>query len=122
MVDPGFSRGRRYAVLGGVCLALVAMGAAGRPAAQSARPIVFVVPIGGVVDLGLAPFLARTIRDAQHAGAAAVVLDINTFGGRVGAAVAMRDTLVDSPVRIIAYVHPRAISAGRSSRSPPKPS
>jgi membrane-bound serine protease (ClpP class) len=103
---------RRYAIVGGLCLALFAVGAAGYGAAESPRPIVYVVPIDGIVDLGLAPFLARTIREAQQAGAAAVVLDINTFGGRVDAAVAMRDTLVDSPVRTIAYVHPRAISAG----------
>lgn len=103
---------RRHALVGGLCLALVAAGVSGHVAAQSPRPIVYVLPIDGIVDLGLAPFLARTIHDAQQAGAAAVVLDINTFGGRVDAAVAMRDTLVDSPVRTIAFVHPRAISAG----------
>ena len=102
----------RRALVGALWLALVALGAAGHSAAQSPRPIVYVVPVDGVVDLGLAPFLTRTIRDAQQAGAAAVVLDINTFGGRVDAAVAMRDTLVNAPVRTIAFVHPRAISAG----------
>lgn len=97
-------------------LALLALGqglAAPRPAvAQTAAPVVYVVPIGGVIDLGLAPFLARTLREAEAAGAAAVVLDINTFGGRVDAAVAMRDTLINSPVRTIAFVNQRAISAG----------
>ena len=94
-----------------LCLTLLAT-AAQYSAAQSERPIVYTVTIDGVIDLGLAPFLARTIREAHASGAAAVVLDINTFGGRVDAAVAMRDTLVNSPVRTIAYVHPRAISAG----------
>ena len=56
--------------------------------AQTSAPVVYVIAIEGMVDLGLAPFLARTIRDAQAAGAAAVMLDINTFGGRVDAAVA----------------------------------
>jgi membrane-bound serine protease (ClpP class) len=56
--------------------------------------------------------LARGIREAEAAGAAAVVLDINTFGGRVDAAVAMRDTLLNSKVRTIAFVNQRAISAG----------
>ena len=79
---------------------------------QVARPVVYVMPIDGVVDLGLAPFLTRTIREAQQAGASAVVLDINTFGGRVDAAVAMRDTLVNAPIRTIAFINPRAISAG----------
>ena len=80
--------------------------------AQPSTPVVYVISIGGVIDLGLAPFLSRTLREAQEAGAAAVLLDINTFGGRVDAAVAMRDTLLNAPVRTIAYVNQRAISAG----------
>jgi membrane-bound serine protease (ClpP class) len=80
--------------------------------AQTSTPVVYVVPIEGMIDLGLAPFLSRTIREAKEAGAAAVLLDINTFGGRVDAAVAMRDTLLNSPVRTIAFVNQRAISAG----------
>src|SRR5688500_18240794 len=86
-------------------LLLAAAGIWGRSTAQTARPVVYVIPIDGMVDLGLAPFLARTIREAQQAGAAAVVLDINTFGGRVDAAVAMRDTLVNAPIRTIAFVN-----------------
>jgi membrane-bound serine protease (ClpP class) len=80
--------------------------------AQSSGPVVYAIPIEGTIDLGLAPFLARTIREAEEAGAAAVLLDINTFGGRVDAAVAMRDTLLNSPVKTIAFVNQRAISAG----------
>lgn len=80
--------------------------------AQTSAPLVYVVPIDGMIDLGLAPFLSRTIAEAKEAGAAAVLVDINTFGGRVDAAVAMRDTLLNSPVRTIAFVNQRAISAG----------
>lgn len=80
--------------------------------AQPAAPVVYTIPISGMIDLGLAPFLARTLREAEAAGAAAVVLDINTFGGRVDAAVAMRDALLNSRVRTIAFVNQRAISAG----------
>ena len=80
--------------------------------AQTPKPVVYVVPIEGMIDLGLSPLLSRSIREAQQAGAAAVLLNINTFGGRVDAAVAMRDVLLNSPVRTIAYVNQRAISAG----------
>lgn len=80
--------------------------------AQATTPLVYVISIEGMIDLGLSPFLSRTIREAQQAGAAAVLLDINTFGGRVDAAVAMRDALLNSQVRTIAYVNQRAISAG----------
>lgn len=80
--------------------------------AQAGTPIVYVIRIEGVIDLGLAPFLSRTIREAEDAGAGAVLLDINTFGGRVDAAVAMRDALLGARVRTIAFVNQRAISAG----------
>ena len=93
-------------------LLLVAAGVWEKGIAQVARPIVYVIPIEGMIDLGLAPFLSRTIREAEEAGAAAVLLDINTFGGRVDAAVAMRDALLNAPVRTIAFVNQRAISAG----------
>ena len=79
---------------------------------QTSAPVVYVISIEGTIDLGLAPFLARTIRQAEEAGAAAVLLEINTFGGRVDAAVAMRDALLNSRVRTIAFVNQRAISAG----------
>ena len=91
---------------------LLSAAGAHRVPAQTSAPVVYVIAIDGTIDLGLAPFLARTIREAQAAGAAAVMLDINTFGGRVDAAVAMRDSLVNAPVRTIAFVNQRAISAG----------
>src|ERR687898_767395 len=80
--------------------------------AQSSAPVVYAIPIEGMIDLGLAPFLSRTIREAKEAAAAAVLLDINTFGGRVDAAVAMRDTLPNAPVPTIAFVNQRAVSPG----------
>jgi membrane-bound serine protease (ClpP class) len=80
--------------------------------AQPARPIVYVIQIDGVIDLGLAPFVQRTLDEAGTQQAAAVVLDINTFGGRVDAAVLIRDALLRTPVRSIAFVNKRAISAG----------
>lgn len=81
-------------------------------APPSARPFVVALTVDGVIDLGLAPFLSRTLQEAEEAGAAAVVLDINTFGGRVDAAVAMRDSLVNAPIRTVAFINQRAISAG----------
>src|ERR687892_87938 len=106
--------GRRF-VRCGVTAGLIALSGAADVRsllAQTSTPVVYVISIEGMIDLGLAPFLSRTIREAQAAGAAAVMLDINTFGGRVDAAVAMRDTLVNAPVRTIAFINPRAISAG----------
>lgn len=61
-------------------------------------PVVYVVPIEGIIDLGLAPFIQRVLKQATDGGTAAVILDINTFGGRVDAAVLLRDTLLNARV------------------------
>jgi membrane-bound serine protease (ClpP class) len=80
--------------------------------AAPARPVVYVAPVQGVIDLGLAPFVQRVLDEAGTASAAAVVLEVNTFGGRVDAAVLIRDALLGSRIRTIAFVNKRAISAG----------
>ena len=80
--------------------------------AQRQAPFVHHVTISGVIDLGLAPYVQRALRQAESDGAAALVLEINTFGGRVDAAVQIRDALIDSKVRTLAFVNKRAISAG----------
>jgi membrane-bound serine protease (ClpP class) len=91
---------------------LAAFGLGAARSAQTARPVVYVVPITGVIDLGLAPFVSRVLEEAAEAQAAAVILDINTFGGRVDAAVLIRDALLQARVRTVAFVNRRAISAG----------
>jgi membrane-bound serine protease (ClpP class) len=80
--------------------------------AQQARPVVNLVPIKGVIDLGLAPFVERSLDEAIVSGAAAVILEIDTFGGRVDAAVLIRDALLRSKVKTVAFINKRAISAG----------
>ena len=106
------SRARRP--LGAALLALLGLGVGFGPPATAAAPapIVYVVPIDGIIDLGLAPFVERVLKEAAEAKAAAVVLDVNTFGGRVDAAVIIRDALLNSPLHTVAFVNKRAISAG----------
>ncbi|MDX1411041.1 MAG: hypothetical protein R3351_02710, partial [Nitrospirales bacterium] len=76
------------------------------------KPSVWVASVEGVIDLGLAPFLQRVLHEATTAEAKAVVLEINTFGGRVDAAVLIRDALLDSKIQTVAFINKRAISAG----------
>ena len=105
-------RGRRgrWGLVAFGLLAVLLPGAVLLP--QDARPVVYVAPIKGVIDLGLAPFVARVLDEAAGAGAAAVILEINTFGGRVDAAVLIRDALLQARVPTVAFVNKRAISAG----------
>jgi membrane-bound serine protease (ClpP class) len=80
--------------------------------ARAAPGVVYVAPIEGMIDLGLAPFVERVLAEATEAKADAVVLEINTFGGRVDAAVVIRDALLRARVPTVAFVNKRAISAG----------
>lgn len=93
---------------------MLALGLLLHVAAQQApvRPVVHVATVDGVIDLGQVPYLRRVLADAQESGAAAVLLEVNTLGGRLDAAVQIRDLLLDSKVRTIAFVNRRAISAG----------
>jgi membrane-bound serine protease (ClpP class) len=103
---------RAVVLVGFVALGLVAEVAGQVPPAPTAHPVVYVVPIHGVVDLGLAPFIERVLDAAVAARAAAVILEVNTFGGRVDAAVVIRDALLRARVPTVAFVDKRAISAG----------
>ena len=99
-------------VLGLCLIAFVLLAVSAFAPAQERRPVVYVVPIEGIIDLGMAPFVERVLDQATQAGAAAVILEINTFGGRVDAAVQIRDALLNARVRTVAFVNKRAISAG----------
>jgi membrane-bound serine protease (ClpP class) len=89
---------------------LVAALGLGAPAEKG--PVVYVAPVEGIIDLGLAPFVQRVLDEAERENAAAVVLEINTFGGRVDAAVLIRDALLNAKVPTVAFINRRAISAG----------
>jgi membrane-bound serine protease (ClpP class) len=73
---------------------------------------VYVVPITGTIDLGLAPYLSRVLAQAEAEGAAAVLLPIDTPGGRLDAVLQMRDALLGSDVLTIAFIDRTAFSAG----------
>lgn len=86
--------------------------ATGNVRAEAASGEVWVVPVQGTIELGLAEFLQRVIDEAGDAGATAILLELNTFGGRVDAATEIRDAIMASPVPVLAYVTERAWSAG----------
>ena len=77
-----------------------------------AEPIVYRVPIQGTIDLGLPPFIERTIAAAEEEEAVAIIFDIDTFGGRVDAATQIKDAILGSKVLTVAFINRRAISAG----------
>lgn len=86
------------------------LGLATMASAQSS--VVYRVAVTGVIENGLAPYIARAIDAAAAGGASAVILDIDTPGGRVDAAERIADAIRGSSIPVTAWVHPRAFSAG----------
>ncbi|MBK7378282.1 MAG: nodulation protein NfeD [Ignavibacteriales bacterium] len=73
---------------------------------------VFLITIDEEIDIGLVPYVTRVIHEAEISNASAVIVKINTFGGRVDAATQIKDALLKSKIRTIAFINNRAISAG----------
>ncbi|WP_144550028.1 nodulation protein NfeD [Peribacillus simplex] len=83
----------------------------GSPVSASEK-IVYHVPIEETVEKGLSAFLERALTTAEAADADLVVFEVNTPGGAVDAAGEIAKLLSDSPIKTVAYVNNRALSAG----------
>jgi membrane-bound serine protease (ClpP class) len=106
---------RRRFALTAACLVALAMGrasagdsAAVRVSASAGRTLV--IDVASEIDPVMAGFVLRVLDSARPDDL--VVLDLNTFGGRIDAAVQIRDALLATKVKTAAFVHPRALSAG----------
>ncbi len=105
----GRPRRRALTVLVLVLGAVIATIGAGRALED---PPVLVVDISGEIDLGLVPFVDRAVEDAVQAEAEALIVRIDTPGGRLDAALELRSTLLGSPIPTIAFIDREAFSAG----------
>ncbi len=90
---------------------IIAAGFAAPLEAQTAGAV-YRVPVTGVVELGLAPYIERSVREAAAAGAVMLILDMDTPGGRVDAAERISDALTDAELPVYTLVNRRAFSAG----------
>ncbi len=68
--------------------------------------------IDGEIDLGMAPYVARVVHEAEKNNADAIIFRINTFGGRLDAATQIKDAIIGTNILTIAFINNRAISAG----------
>ncbi len=91
-----------------LCLPLASVSAA---SSGGLGQTVYVIPIHGEINQGLAAFVKRAITSADRADIP-VLLEINTFGGLVEAATEIRDTVIRARVPVMSYVSDRAWSAG----------
>nr|WP_286201237.1 nodulation protein NfeD [Bacillus sp. ISL-4] len=91
---------------------LFTMSSFGGATASANEKIVYHVPIEETVEKGLSAFLERALTTAEAADADLVIFEVNTPGGAVDAAGEIAKLLSDSPIKTVAYVNNRALSAG----------
>jgi membrane-bound serine protease (ClpP class) len=84
------------------------------PTASSipANPLVCVIPVTGEFENALHLIVVRALREAEKRGAAAIILDMDTPGGRVDSAIKIRDELIRAKIKTYTFVNPMAVSAG----------
>lgn len=90
------------------CLLWAAAASAGTPGPQA----VYVVPVKGAIDTVLAERVMATLHEAAAREAALVILEVETPGGRLDAALRMKDAILSSRVPVVAFVNRQAWSAG----------
>ncbi len=82
------------------------------PAAQPEQ-IVYVIPVKGPVEPGMAAYIKRALEGIKDKKEAVIVFQMDTFGGRVDSALDIVDAISNIPKgKTIAFVEKRAISAG----------
>jgi membrane-bound serine protease (ClpP class) len=122
-INPGRTAIPRFLYLPAICIGvlLAVIGASATGSARgedsgSAQPVsggrTFVIPISDTIDLGLAYYVKRSVEEAEREGYNAIILDVDTLGGRVDAALDIRDALESCRIPVTSYVNKRAISAG----------
>jgi len=77
-----------------------------------ARGPIFVVPLKGEVSPAQFFFLRRSLKEAERVGASAIIVEIDTFGGRVDSAMEQMDALMRTKIPTYAFINTKAISAG----------
>lgn len=99
--------------------AFFAVGAAllltGTLSAAEERPRVYVMTTTGIVDHVMAGYLHDGFARAANEGFAAVIIELDTPGGELGATDAIVQSILDAPLPVITWVAPvgaRAASAG----------
>ena len=73
---------------------------------------VVVVPLSGEVTEAQFFFLRRILKRSEAAGASALIIDMDTYGGSLKAAVEMLGALMKSTIPTLTYVNTNAGSAG----------
>lgn len=96
-----------------ICWSVPGFADTGTHEAVHKKADIYVIPVTGTVEPGMAAYVKRALRDIRNDPDAVFVFKMDTFGGRVDAALDIVDTISGLPEkRTIVFVEKRAISAG----------
>ncbi|MDD5614399.1 MAG: ATP-dependent Clp protease proteolytic subunit, partial [Candidatus Omnitrophica bacterium] len=82
------------------------------PVVNAAAEEVLILPVKGVIELGLSTFIKNSLQEAEKKGINRVILEMDTPGGRVDAADIIAGALLNYPGETITFVINQAWSAG----------
>ena len=94
------------------CLLVTAILPAGAADREIRKGAVVVVPVEGAISEAQFFFFRRVLKNAESAGASALIFDMNTPGGALKATEQIVQMLAKSPVPTFTYVNTNAGSAG----------
>lgn len=92
-------------------LLLVPTAVLAAPAGGQEAPVIWVV-VKGEIDQGQTALVKRAAEMAEREQAQGLVIEMDTFGGLVDAAVSIRDLIINEERPTVCFVHNRAWSAG----------
>ncbi|MGM0445081.1 MAG: ATP-dependent Clp protease proteolytic subunit, partial [Bacillota bacterium] len=78
----------------------------------NAQDIVYQIPIEGDIDQAMFSFFQRSFIQAEENNADLIIIKIDTFGGYVDPAIKIKDIILNSNTKTVAFVSNRAWSAG----------
>ena len=104
---------KRYLYSITLACALLSAGAReGFCAEEANADVTYVIPIKGMIERGLVYALRRGMEEAEALGAGAIVIDMDTPGGRLDSATEIVHLLLGASVPTYTLVNPSAMSAG----------
>ena len=95
-----------------ILLAAVLLAAMPLSPAYSAGGGVYHAQLDGEISEYMVDYLARAYNEAEAAGAEAMILELDTFGGYVSSAVSLKQLIMEANIPTYCYINDKAISAG----------
>lgn len=94
-----------------LCLTLICLAAFGL-SANAVAEITYVIPIAGDIDEGNLNFIRNSYAEAVQADAAAIIFQVDTYGGYVDQAITIKDLILSCQIPTYCFVDSKALSAG----------